>query len=147
MNYDLDQAKGSTWRIVYGHRPLYCGSGSSDCTKWATRLRNQAEDILYKNNADLVLSGHVHNYQRMYPTYKEKKMDEHYDSPKAPVYITNGAAGNREGLTKKTIDKDYQAFAASIHSYGIMKISGKTIKYTQYASSNRTIIDEMIMNK
>ncbi len=147
MNNDLQNAKSATWKIAFMHRPLYCGGTKSDCTKWASHLRNQVEDIYYNNQVDLVLSGHVHNYQRMYPTYQEKVMSESYESPLAPVYILNGAAGNREGLSSIVEDHPYQAAASDKHGYGVIKIQGKVATYTQHASSSRDEIDTVTITK
>lgn len=47
---------------------------------------------------DLVLAGHCHNYERTYPVYNGQ-FSTSYASPNAPVYIVNGAGGNREGIS------------------------------------------------
>ena len=47
---------------------------------------------------DIVQTGHVHDYERTYPTYKGKAMKEranktHYVNPEYPVYVVQGTAG------------------------------------------------------
>lgn len=64
------------------------------------KLRKSLEDIFYYNKVDLYLQGHVHNYERNTPIYKNRTMigtfDDfhHYVNPGATVYITSGNAGN-----------------------------------------------------
>ena len=42
-----------------------------------------------------VISGHNHQYERSYPVYHGSPTQKDYINPKAPVYIVNGAAGNK----------------------------------------------------
>ena len=104
------------WIVLIGHRPLYCGinwflplverfrfQSNFDCSFRATIVRNYMEDIIKEAEVDLVISSHVHNYERFAPIYHNSTVpseadDLHYhQNPYAPVYIVNGAAGNVEG--------------------------------------------------
>ena len=53
-------------------------------------MRQDMECVLYAAGVDLVLSGHVHAYERMYATYDGGASDC------APVYLNLGDGGNRE---------------------------------------------------
>lgn len=53
---------------------------------------------MVKYEVDIVQVGHLHNYERTYPTFKGKPVMDgvnytHYVNPKAPVYIVQGTAG------------------------------------------------------
>ena len=89
------------WLIANFHRPMYCvGDGECDFTnKYSTvsRLQEEAEALFLKYHVNLVLSGHVHTYQRSFPVYNNTRTADNYESPTAPVYILQGASGNREG--------------------------------------------------
>ena len=93
------------FRIVYMHRPLYCSMEGHRCHKEADQLRSLFEN-LFLNKVDLVLAGHMHNYERSLPVYN-KTIDYDsvtgniYDNPKFPVYLICGSAGNREGQTEE----------------------------------------------
>ena len=66
---DNDLSKASSdpnidWIIVYFHKPFYALPGSHDPEE---ELRKIYHPIFTKYNVDLVLQGHIHNYQRTYP--------------------------------------------------------------------------------
>jgi acid phosphatase type 7 len=95
------------WRIVYMHRPLYCSwSTKPRCSDEAHHLRDFFEDLFYEGKVDLILSGHLHNYERMFPIYKNQVDTESlskdmnvYTNPKYPVHLVCGTGGNREGAS------------------------------------------------
>lgn len=94
------------WKIVYMHRPLYCSWNAPRCTIEAVKIRNFYEKIFMKYKIDLIIQGHLHNYERMFPIFNGK-IDEDsisndrntYTNPKYPTYLICGSAGNEEGHT------------------------------------------------
>ena len=57
------------WIIVYDHQPFFTspnGCSSSSC-KGSASLTRTYQPLFDKNNVDLVLFGHIHNYQRTFP--------------------------------------------------------------------------------
>jgi len=73
---DLESAvKNSNikWIIVYMHKPMFTSPNScssSGCTNGgdtAKSLRTTYGTLFYNNRVDLVLQGHVHNFQRTFP--------------------------------------------------------------------------------
>jgi acid phosphatase type 7 len=60
---DLKNARPDFWRIVSYHHPEFQSSKSHADNKWMRVL----SDLFVKYRVDLVLNGHVHNYQRTYP--------------------------------------------------------------------------------
>ena len=85
------------WIIVYLHKPMYTSPNtcsSSSCSNTGsenTDLRNGFHAMFDQFGVDLVLQGHVHDYQR---TYKIK-----YDpvSPSSPTITSNNANTYTEG--------------------------------------------------
>jgi hypothetical protein len=85
------------WIIVYLHKPMYTSPnscGSSSCSNTGsenTNLRNGFHPMFDQYGVDLVLQGHVHNYQRTY-TLK-------YDSgsPSSPTKTSSNANTYTEG--------------------------------------------------
>jgi len=86
------------WIVVMQHRPLYCTTNRMDCHLFAEYLRMKLEAIYIQYHVDLVFAGHVHNYERTFPVANGVAVQLNYSQPAAPIYIVDGAAGNREGL-------------------------------------------------
>ena len=45
---------------------------------------------------DVIIQGHEHSYERLWPVYNETVTAKNYINPKAPVHIISGAAGCSE---------------------------------------------------
>jgi hypothetical protein len=43
---------------------MYCSKDTDDCGKESQELKNLLENIFYKYSVNLVVSGHLHNYER-----------------------------------------------------------------------------------
>eukprot|EP00029_Vermamoeba_vermiformis_P003512 TRINITY_DN1405_c0_g1_i1.p1 TRINITY_DN1405_c0_g1~~TRINITY_DN1405_c0_g1_i1.p1 ORF type:complete len:553 (-),score=146.66 TRINITY_DN1405_c0_g1_i1:42-1700(-) len=102
--------KQHPWIVVYGHRPLYCSNPGLDCTEFGEYLRLELEDIFNKYSVDMVFAGHKHSYERFYQVRNNKFISNNYNQPTVPIYITNGAGGNRENF--QSFIENYPAFSA-----------------------------------
>lgn len=60
---DLSKADSAKWRIVTYHHPEFQSSKAHATDRWMRVL----SDLYVKYKVDLVLNGHVHNYQRTKP--------------------------------------------------------------------------------
>jgi len=112
------------------HRPLYCSDLSKPrCTNESLVLREFFEETFIANKVDLVLAGHLHNYERMYPIY-QGKVDTHsltsdrstYVNPKFPTYVICGAAGMKKG-TDPLYDHNPQFSQIVSNTTGICELS------------------------
>ena len=113
---------GSRWKIVYFHHPIYT-SGRYQAT--ARSLRASLEPILVHGDADVVLSGHEHFYERITPQH-------------GIVYFISGAAGSLRandirptGLTARGFDTDY--------SFMLMEISGDELFFQAISRKGETV--------
>lgn len=146
------------WLIVYGHRPLYCMAKLSGgaCGREANIIRKQIEDLLFINNVDLYLNGHVHNYQRSHPVYKEyitttwnEKLNA-YINPRSPIYITNGAAGSdgKNSILSSEFNSDIIAISNDTLSFGILTVENKThLLWKQLSSETQNEVDSFWIMK
>jgi acid phosphatase type 7 len=77
------------WVLVMMHTPWY----SSNVIHWreGELMRRVMESLLYSHGVDIVLSGHVHSYERTHPVY-----DNTLNSC-GPTYLVVGDGGNYEG--------------------------------------------------
>jgi len=102
IKQDLEKSD-KKWKIVTIHRPLYCSAVSNHCEKSAYIMKDFFEDIFYNGKVDLVLTGHLHSYERLLPIYNNEIdynsviIDTNiYFNPRFPTYVTCGTGGNRD---------------------------------------------------
>ena len=71
---------------------------------------------------DLVMSGHVHAYERSCRCYKYECVDN------APYYITVGDGGNAEGLATPWVDPqpDWSLFRMASYGHGELVVYNRT---------------------
>lgn len=114
------------WKIVYIHKPFYqspntCGS-TSNCSNGGsttTSLRNTYHPKFDQYDVDLVLNGHVHNYQRTYPIKYDSVSPSspiitssdgyNWNDPTGQIFATVGTGGvGFHGLSGKASFVKYQ---------------------------------------
>ncbi|XP_062174773.1 probable inactive purple acid phosphatase 27 [Alnus glutinosa] len=97
----IDRSK-TPWLVFTGHRPMY--SSSKGLFSVDARFAEEVEPLLLESKVDLVLFGHVHNYERFCSVYRKEckalpRKDRHgidvYDQRNysAPVHAVIGMAG------------------------------------------------------
>lgn len=88
--------KTTPWLIATWHAPWY----SSYTTHYLETecMREAMEQVLYSNGVDVVLNGHLHEYERTNPVFNFT-VDQC-----GPVHITMGDGGNIEGVYKTFAD-------------------------------------------
>lgn len=124
----LQQASQSSsikWIIVYIHKQMYTSPntcGSSSCTNTASdtsNLRNIYHREFGKYGVDVVLNGHIHNYQRTFPIkynsdnpsgpLRTSTATTDYFDPYGQIFVTVGTGGvNFHGLSGKPYFVKYQ---------------------------------------
>lgn len=144
--------KSVPWIVVLAHRPFYCNMNFSPhktrdhtnefCGYDAPRMRKQVEELLYAAKVDLVLTGHLHNYQRLQPLYHSTSHLGPLDSlhlhvnPTAPVYIVTGTGGSREGSDYLSpTPQSWTQVQLRETSYSRIHLSNSTHLYWEQVSS------------
>eukprot|EP00049_Salpingoeca_infusionum_P000200 m.38047 g.38047 ORF g.38047 m.38047 type:complete len:458 (-) comp10154_c0_seq1:5283-6656(-) len=79
------------WLICNMHAPWYNSDTYHHNEPEEMGMRASMEHLFKQYDVDLVFSGHVHAYERMYPVYNN------VTTPGATTYINIGDGGNREG--------------------------------------------------
>jgi acid phosphatase type 7 len=165
MNWLLDDLEKANqnrelrpWLIVLSHHPLYCSvnwdipnlQSNQDCLVDTPTFQQALEDVFYENGVDVYMQAHVHNYERDCAIYKNKTVESEFDGPhihigpKAPIYITNGNAGNEEGHNDPTspTPQDWAQYWSNDYGYGRMVIYNNThLFYEQFSAPNVDQID------
>jgi hypothetical protein len=149
---DLAAVQAATWRFVVYHHPRF-NSAKSHSTDQQMRL---LADVFEKGKVDLVLSGHVHNYQRSDPirfaverdragklVRVENKVPGHWvldktfggrshTKPQGVIYVITGGGGNHLYNPEQHDDpaswQNFTAkFVSNIHSLTIADVNGSNL--------------------
>lgn len=154
LESDLQHANNNRivtpWLIVTGHRPLYCtNSDKTQCVTFAAWLRTQAEAFFDDSQTDVVIAAHEHGYERTLPiTGNSSAAVRHgYSNPGAPVYIVNGAAGNREGNELPTGDQPWSVAQSNEIGYSVFNIYNQSVLDWTFFAANGTAIDYWTLQK
>ncbi|KAL6603977.1 hypothetical protein ACP70R_044338 [Stipagrostis hirtigluma subsp. patula] len=124
------------WLVVLVHAPWYSSNGAHYME--GETMRVQFESWLVEAKADLVLAGHVHAYER-----SRRVANVDYDvvngsrctpvhNQNAPVYVTVGDGGNREGIAGEwngDAPPSYSAFRESSFGHATLDIKNRTHAY------------------
>jgi hypothetical protein len=159
LEADLKAAKKATWRIVALHHPLFQSSRSHFDDQWMRPI----SPILERYGVDLVLAGHVHNYQRTAPIQFKPTtiglrgqpvagvftVDEAFDGKtvtqaKGIVHIVTGAGGAElydpwQTDAKASWQPWTRAFISDRHSFTVLDVDGKTLKLRQLDAEGREL--------
>jgi predicted MPP superfamily phosphohydrolase len=116
--------KQTPWVFVAFHHPFYCSNAAHvDSNEF---MKDEYEDLFNQYQVDIVLQGHVHAYERTYPTYNWNV------TPGAPVYVVNGHGGNGEGLSMNwQPTPSWSAYHESTFGFSTMEIFNDTHLYYQ----------------
>ena len=149
------------WIIVYLHKEFYtspntCSSSScSNTGSTAKSLRSTYHAMFDKYGVDVVLQGHVHNYQRTYPvTYDgtssptiTSSSSTNYNDPKGEIFVIVGTGGvnfhalsGKASFVKTQQDKKFGALNIVVTNNGY-KLLG------QYYSNGGSKLDEFSITK
>lgn len=161
---DLKKASKSAWKIVFAHRPMYCSIDTNDgvsiCTSDTEILRDGTtynggnrvaplEHVLKDYNVDFFFAGHMHSYERLWPTYRQQVLQNNYYKPKAPIHIVTGSAGCNENLDSydKT-DYPWSAFKSDSYGFGILDIFNNSVaEWRQINAIGGGILDKITVVK
>eukprot|EP00747_Dinoflagellata_sp_TGD_P100340 gnl/TRDRNA2_/TRDRNA2_168004_c0_seq3.p1 gnl/TRDRNA2_/TRDRNA2_168004_c0~~gnl/TRDRNA2_/TRDRNA2_168004_c0_seq3.p1 ORF type:complete len:483 (-),score=58.85 gnl/TRDRNA2_/TRDRNA2_168004_c0_seq3:55-1470(-) len=124
----LKQQGHVAWTVVIAHRGSefggYCSSSDPFLLCFragqpVNRIHNLLEDLFFKFEVDLHLSGHTHAYERTFPVYKfEKQANETVETQTgaeqstlvAPIYVVAPSAmdGSHGGIYQEDDDRFWQ---------------------------------------
>ena len=173
----VDRAR-HPWLIVYTHRPFYCSLSFSDpgtpyyeentvqenlehtnhindCTIAAGNIRKQFEDLWFDFKVDLVITAHVHLYERLHPTYKSEYIacnvttENYCQGAKAPLYIVAGVPGNQESYAFGSEERFVTSVFQTSHlGFGKLEVIGENhLRWEQISSDTAEIIDYLDLYK
>jgi len=153
-----EQAQKSSipsWIILAGHRPFLCSSEDEyDQHCPGAPLLSTIEPLILKYHVDLVLTGHMHVYERTYPTINgttSPPYTNNYTNINEPIYIVQGTSGAFIGGTWVQPQPKWSAFRKEEYGYGRMDVTTtattSTIYYAFHGGQNQTTVDELWLSK
>ena len=162
-NFVLDDLKSAAtnpstkWIIVNLHIPLY--TSPNTCIEFTCAghksLRETYHPLFDKFGVDIVLEGHVHNYQRTYPIVCNPKnlssptitsaSENNYNNPEGQIYVIVGTGGvNLQGLTGQT---PYMA-SQQDSKFGVLAMHFSENKLNaNFISNNGSVLDQFNITK
>ncbi|KAK1561873.1 hypothetical protein Q3G72_002342 [Acer saccharum] len=110
------------WIVVLIHAPWYNSNTAHQGESESVDMKAAMEGLLYQARVDVVFAGHVHAYERFTRVYDDKADNC------APVHITIGDGGNREGLASKYIDPkpEISLFREASFGHGELEVVNAT---------------------
>ena len=162
VQQDLKAAAKAKWRIVAFHHPPF-NSSKAHFKEQRIRLLSS---IFEAGKVDLVLSGHVHNYQRTHPLTFEIEpgfilakgatevpgkwtLDKSFDGdknthPKGVLYVITGAGGanlyNKEQNGDPSSWLDFtNKFVSDVHSFTVIDAKSKKLKFRQVSAEGKEL--------
>jgi len=154
------------WIVVSGHRPIYSSSEGYSLNGApidspipfvphnSLTLQKTFEKLFQTFGVDLVLAGHVHSYERLYPTFHNQPTQTTYASPAAPTYVVVGNAGSVEGLsdtdTKGWISPQpaWSAVRIGVYGYGVLDVNGAhSLTWSMHNATDDAVLDTFTITK
>ena len=123
-----DLAKANANR---GKQPWVIGLGHK--CDWQDEVDfSELRDVLYQGGVDLYICGHQHNYQRLFPGYRSKKVEVYddpsvYTDPKHWAQIVVGSPGCQEKISSGLAPyKNGLAAYFLAYGYGLLRVYNAT---------------------
>ena len=156
LKADLEQANlerdERPWIIALTHHPMYSTDPYQNGDN--AKLHPAFEELLNEQAVDWYFAGHVHRYERDMPVYKNATVHSSIDeknyhfNANAPLYITCGGAGNREGHSPVQDPYDWTVLQSATFGFGNFHVYNKThTHYQQYDSATQSMIDDVWLVK
>jgi len=154
---DLSEARdrNTEWIFVSCHRPLLCSDSSEygSHSPGSPRI-STLEPLFIKYGVDLVLTGHMHCYERTYPYYNgtvyASSGQDYFVSPGAPIYMTQGTAGAMIAETWIDPQPNWSANRQQEYGFGRLTVekfsNGTNLLHYQFKSSGN-VLDQFWVQK
>ena len=99
------------------------------------------EPLFMEFGVDVYASGHIHDYEWIYPTYNGTALQRNFTNPQAPVHLVTGNGGPPSPSGFSHIEH-YSHSHSSEYSYThLIAYNATTMKWVQVAFLNRTFSD------
>ncbi|MBC7805794.1 MAG: metallophosphoesterase [Akkermansiaceae bacterium] len=167
LRQDLKSAQKAKWRFVGFHQPGF----NSSVKHFGEQQMRVVAGLFEQGKVDLVLNGHVHNYQRSFPlrfvSAKGQKnegrkvdgtwtLDKVFDGvkrtkPSGVIYLVTGAGGaNLYNPEQQTKPESWQGFTdkfiSETHSLTLIDVDGNRLRVQQVDQEGK-VVDTFTITK
>jgi len=118
----IDRSK-TPFVVAAWHGPWYNSNSAHRNEGNIVAMQASLETLFYENKVNLVMTGHVHAYERTHPVYKSVV------TPGAPVYMNVGSGANSEGAQSSWDQNisDWSAFRDGLSSgHAVIRVVNAT---------------------
>lgn len=127
----LQAHAGATWKIVYGHHPIYSDGAHGDSRRL---LRSGSlRQVLRDRRVDLYIAGHDHDLQHHAPGPNDER-----------IHFIVAGGGGRE---TRSIARKRAAFAQSAFGFAELVIDEKTLTFRIIGSDGRVLHEPAPLTK
>lgn len=128
------ELNSNRWIIIVTHCPWYNSNTAHRDEAQTVQMKANLETLVNKYKVNLIISGHVHAYERTHPVFNGSV------NTSAPTYIVIGDGGNIEGHASNYIQPQpvWSAYRnGTQYGYGILEIDDSTIQWSWYRNVDR----------
>ena len=105
------------------------------------------EPLFMKYGVDVYSSGHIHDYEFIYPTYNNTPVATNFDNPRAPVHLVTGNGGP-PSASKFTTIQPWSHLHSTVYSYTRMVAhNASTMEWIQVANNDSRILTTLTVTQ
>ena len=109
------------------------------------------EPLFMKHGVDVYASGHIHDYEWLYPTYNATPVQKDFVDPRAPVHLVSGNGGPPAASyfnQTNSMPLPYSLVHGSEYSYTrITAHNASHMTWTQIANEDSRVLAELIVTQ
>eukprot|EP00775_Hariotina_reticulata_P003562 gene3562-3830_t len=135
------------WVVISMHRPIYGDAPDKGDQDVARLLQQELEPLLVAQQVDLVLTGHLHSYQRSCPVMKGTCVGYNDDkTAKAPVHLLFGNAGFHMPMSTYQSAPVWLVKGHFGYGFSTLAATRTSINIKSHAI-NGTVVDSLLLTK
>lgn len=105
------------------------------------------EPLFMKHGVDVYSSGHIHDYEFIYPVYNNTAVQKNFTNPRAPVHLVTGNGGPPSASGFGKIG-EWSFTHSSVYSYTrLTAYNSTTMKWTQVSNADSSILTELVITQ
>jgi hypothetical protein len=151
LRQDLDAHADAAWSIVFLHETPYSSEAYADGTFYGgDRVREAFFPVLEAHGVDLLIAGHVHNYERTFPMRggEPTRTDPGpYREGDGLVVLTTGGGGRSLYDEWKEPAPAWSAKRAAVYEVALVDVSPERIEVTAVPTAGDAFEDHFVIAK